>query len=95
MHYVPTHVVSVIAEDEDGEQSTAATLVPVSIHRAGTSRFDDRDTALKVRAPHGTPVRALDKLTDGTSWWLVDLVTEDANPVTGMDMLLECRQIEG
>lgn len=106
--YAPTHVVDVLtgtAVDDYGDAEDATTVaaasVPVSIleRSSTTHRYDSQDprtiTTLAGRAPAGTVVDQGDRLRDTRTGqlWLVDSVSQNANPVAGMDMTMELRRL--
>lgn len=109
--YLATHVVDVLTGtttvDDYGDAAdgttVAATNVPVSIlERARrVTRHDDvtpRTVRLLAgRAPAGTPVMQGSRLRDvaSTAVWVVDGVTQPANPVLPQDLQLELRRIDG
>lgn len=108
--FLATHVVDVLTgttTDDYGDASdgttVAATAVPVSILEQSrrASRYDtDAPRTVRFvagRAPSGTPVAQGDRLRDTASSavWVVDGVTQQANPILIPDLALELRRIDG
>lgn len=98
--YLATHLVTLTRTDVDGVTTTVAANLPASVLRqptrgASSFRFNDVDTPVTIRLPHGTTAQQGDQITDTatSTRWLIDTASQNTNPALPAPVITQCRDL--